>query len=116
MRLPTVAERLAERFTRPLAIDRVRALVAAAIKSAGKENDGVPFAALETEIESLLQEPPGAGLDVPDWIAALEDEVTTLRHERRHQQPADGLLQRIAQVQLDWDDLQRQLADDCPKD
>lgn len=114
MRLPTVAERLAERFTRPLAIDRVRALVAPAIAAADAGGDSAAFTALETEIDSLLQEPTGAGLDVPDWIAALEDEVTTLRHERRHHQPGDGLLQRIAQVQLNWDDLQQQLADDCP--
>src|SRR5690606_32834198 len=116
MRLPTVAERLAERFTRPLAIDRVRALAGPAIDAADSEEDNNAFIALETEVESLLQEPTGAGLDVPDWIAALEDEVTTLRHERRHHQPSDGLLQRIAQVQLDWEELQDQLADDCDDD
>ncbi|MEX2172602.1 MAG: hypothetical protein WD851_25000 [Pirellulales bacterium] len=116
MRLPTVAERLAERFTRPLAIDRVRALVAPAISAADSDGDCTAFMALEMEIEGLLQEPTGAGLDVPDWIAALEDEVTTLRHERRHHQPGDGLLQRIAQVRLNWDELQQQLADDCAQD
>ena len=34
MRLPTVTDRLAERFIRPLAIDRVRALVKPAMDEA----------------------------------------------------------------------------------
>ena len=38
MRMPTVADRLAERFVRPLAIDRIRALVAPAIAEARAAN------------------------------------------------------------------------------
>src|SRR4029077_5211014 len=72
VRLPSVAERLGERFTRPLAIDRVRALVAPAAAAAGT-CDRAPFTALQQEIASLAQEPAGAGLDLPDWLAALED-------------------------------------------
>jgi hypothetical protein len=110
MRLPTVAERLAERFTRPLAIDRVRALVAPAIEEA--DETGEAFAALEREIESLAGDPAGAGLDVPDWLAALEEEVTTLRIAHRHRQPSADLLRRIAQVPLQWHELQEQLSEE----
>ena len=46
-----------------------------------------PFAALEQEIASLAQEPAGAGLDLPDWLAALEEEVSMVRCRRR--QPVD---------------------------
>ena len=38
MRMPTVADRLAERFVRPLTIDRIRALVAPAIDEARLED------------------------------------------------------------------------------
>jgi hypothetical protein len=111
VRLASVAERLAERFTRPLAIDRVRALVARAMDSA-RSDDQTAFAALEQEIESLAHEPAGAGLDVPDWLAALEEEVSLVRCAKRHREPSDDLLRRIPQVRLSWEELQRQLASD----
>ena len=83
IRLPSIAERLSERYTRPLAIDRVRALVAPAI-AATESGDSASFAALQQEIASLAEEPAGAGLDLPDWLAALEDEASTVRCRRRH--------------------------------
>src|SRR5690606_36005993 len=74
MQLPTIAERLGERFVRPLAVDCLRALAAPAIEAADSEQDNGAFGTLEREIEQLMAEPCGAGLDVPDWIAALEEE------------------------------------------
>jgi hypothetical protein len=111
VRLPSVAERLGERFTRPLAIDRVRGLVGPAI-AAAETSDGEPFAALEQEIASLAEEPAGAGLDLPDWLAALEEEVSIVRCRRRHQD-SDDAPRRIRQVQLTWEEWQRQIADDA---
>jgi hypothetical protein len=113
IRLPTVAERLNERFTRPLAIDRVRALVGPAV-AAAKSGDPNPFAALRQEIASLAHEPAGAGLDLPDWLGALEEEVTMVRCTRRHRQTSDDTLRRVEQVRLTWDDWQQQIADDSP--
>lgn len=111
VRLPSVAERLGERFTRPLAIDRVRALVGPAVAAAGACNRA-PFGALQQEIASLAQEPAGAGLDLPDWLAALEEEVSMVRCRRRHQ-TGDEAPRRIQQVHLTWDQWLRQIADDC---
>jgi hypothetical protein len=112
VRLPSVAERLGERFTRPLAIDRVRALVGPAI-DAEETDDREPIAALQQEIASLAQEPAGAGLDLPDWLAALEEEVSIVRCRRRRQDTNDAP-RRIQQVQLSWDEWQRQIANDAP--
>ncbi len=111
VRLPSIAERLGERFTRPLAIDRVRALVGPAVAAADTENRE-PIAALQLEIASLAQEPAGAGLDLPDWLAALEEEVSMVRCRRRHQD-ADDAPRRIRQVSLTWDEWQHQIADDA---
>ncbi|HEX4414667.1 MAG TPA: hypothetical protein VH107_13625 [Lacipirellulaceae bacterium] len=111
VRLPSVAERLGERFTRPLAIDRVRALVGPAVDAAETE-DRAPITALEQEISSLAQDPAGAGLDLPDWLAALEEEVSHVRCRRRHQTIEDTP-RRIRQVHLTWDEWQRQIADDA---
>jgi hypothetical protein len=111
IRLPSVAERLSERFTRPLQIDRVRALVGPAT-AAAETGDGSPFAALRQEIASLAQEPAGAGLDLPDWLSALEEEVTMVRCARRHRQMSDDGFRRLEQVRLSWEEWQRQIADD----
>ncbi|WP_425396142.1 hypothetical protein [Aeoliella sp.] len=111
MRLPTIAERLGERFIRSLTVDRLRALAAPAIEAIDAEREDGSFEALESEITSLIAEPCGAGLDVPDWVAALEDEVTTIRRTRRHHPPEDSLLARIDQVSLKWEDLRKQLGE-----
>lgn len=111
LRLPSIAERLSERFTRPLAIDRVRALVGPAVAAAGT-NNAEPMAALQREIASLAQEPAGAGLDLPDWLAALEDEVSAIRCRRRHKQTAEDSPRQIEQVRLTWQQWQQQIAED----
>ena len=89
-------------------IDRVRALVRPAMDSAGS-GDATAFTALEQEIESLAREPAGAGLDVPDWLAALEEEVSLVRCAKRHREAGDDILRRLAQTRLGWEELQQQL-------
>ncbi len=53
MRLPTVDDRLAERFVRPLALDRVRALVAPAVDDARHGRSSEAFERLEQETDEL---------------------------------------------------------------
>jgi hypothetical protein len=108
IRLPTVAERLAERFTRPLTMDRMRALVEPAVSAAGTD-DKATFDVLRQEIDSMAQQPAGAGLDLPDWIEALEEEVRRCRCKRRRGHPEEGPPPRIAQATLSWEDWHRQI-------
>ena len=78
IRLASIAERLAERFTRPLAIDRVRALVKPAMDAAGSERPHrvrrpgagnrkpLPRAGRRRPRRSrLARRPGGGGLDGP---------------------------------------------------
>ena len=90
MRLPTVDDRLAERFVRPLAIDRVRALVAPAVEDARHARPSEAFERLERETDELTQEPTGVGLDVPGWLHALENEVRKARHNRTGREASPG--------------------------
>ena len=53
-----------------------------------------------------------AGLDLPDWLAALEEEVSMVRCRRRHQS-SDDAPRRIEQIRLSWEEWQRQIADDA---
>ncbi|QEG37900.1 hypothetical protein Pr1d_52480 [Bythopirellula goksoeyrii] len=111
MRLATIADRIAERFVRPLLIDRVKALVEPALSAEGSERQEA-FDALDREIASLADEPSGAGLDLPDWLSAMEDEVTSARSQHNHQSLSERLNNRIGQVCLTWDELLEQLGED----
>jgi hypothetical protein len=80
MRMPTIADRIQERFVRPMTVDRMRALVRPAMEEVKNSEDHTSFELLEHVAESLAREPSGVGLDVPPWLEALEDEVDRALH------------------------------------
>ncbi|MBT6155663.1 MAG: hypothetical protein HOK71_16755 [Planctomycetaceae bacterium] len=115
MRLPSVSDRLHERFVKPLAVNRMLALVAPAMQDAraGRSPSG-SFAMLREEINAYMQSAVGSGLDIPDWMRSLEQIVGK---EDRHagtatyQSEADFRLPRvllnrkeIRQQLKSWDD------------
>lgn len=109
MRMPTVADRLGERFVRPMVIDRIRALVQPAMSEARHGDPGANFALLRKEIELLTREPTGVGLDVPAWLMALEEEVATVTQgdvEAGFDTPWEVV---IPQITLSLEETQRQL-------
>ena len=109
MSMPTIADRLAERFVRPMDIDRVRALVEPAVREAALGGKCPAFEELRRETTELTREPTGAGLDVPAWLAALEEEVDRVcRPGRRIDDEPEPRL-AIAPVSLSWDEAWRQL-------
>ncbi|MEZ6133969.1 MAG: hypothetical protein R3C53_03565 [Pirellulaceae bacterium] len=84
MRMPTVADRLHERFTRPMTVDRMRSLVGPAIREfreTGETSD--LFDLLIEECKLMMEQPTGVGLDIPQWLAALEDEVDSVLERQR---------------------------------
>ena len=109
IRLRTVSDRIGEQFTRPLALDRVCALVEPAIVAAGPEGAGQALDALTAAIEPLASNPSGVGLDVPHWLRRLEAEVERIRSRATHAGtlPEDTL--RVPRAVLTIDELRRQL-------
>ena len=79
IRMSTVADRIAERFVRPMAIDRMRALVRPAMEEARRSGPRRVFELLEHETQILAGESTGIGFDVPVWLLALEEEVDRAR-------------------------------------
>lgn len=75
MRLPSVADRLGERFIRPLVVDRIRSLVGPAIKERLAGGKTPSFDLLEEEIDKLTAKPSGVGFEVPSWLDSLEEEA-----------------------------------------
>jgi hypothetical protein len=109
MRMPTVADRLAERFVRPLTIDRIRALVDPAIEE-GREGGAAPkFEMLQYDTECLTREPTGVGLDVPAWLVALEEEVEEVLHANHQGTNRDDFASVIPPILLTYEQAQQQL-------
>jgi len=87
MKMPTVADRLGERFLIPMTIDRMRALVRPAMKQLRLENGmshSPAFDLLVQEAHLMTREPTGVGLDVPAWLVALEEEVDRVVEGRQN--------------------------------
>ena len=109
MRLPTVDDRLGERFVRPLAIDRIKSLVKPAVARSSLR-DSAAFEQLERETSELADEPSGAGLDLPDWLVALEEEVDRETSQSAGREFSTDLLECMPRTRLSWDEFQQQLA------
>ena len=111
MRLRSIAERLEERFVRPLLIDRLRALIDPAMEEAGSDKTSAAFAQLCSGIAEFTKEPAGAGFEAPAWLDALQEEL-----DRLQSHDADSLGEEsiepylsIPQVRLPLKEARRQL-------
>lgn len=100
MRLPSIADRLGERFVRPLAIDQLCALVRPAMDELALGGEPEPFARLEREVGRFTKEPVGVGFDVPAWLDALESEVVRVRSRPSEQEGPPNLSPRFPQVRI----------------
>ena len=127
MRLPTITDRIAERFVQPLTIDRARALVKPAMNearpaphpqpsrrpssgtSSESESNSTAFELLEQEVEELAQEPTGVGLDVPAWLVGLEQEVEQECRVRSYLDNPNTRRPSLPQVPLSIEQVQQQL-------
>ncbi len=107
VRLRTVRDRLEERFTRPLEIDRAVAQVPAAAEAArrGEGEDNPALARLREAIEPLEATVSGVGLDVPVWIRRLEEALRQARD--RTAEPT--LLPHPPTLELSFEELEKQL-------
>jgi hypothetical protein len=106
MNMPTVAERLAERFVQPMTIDRLRALVEPAVRERGEGEASTYFSLLEQEANVLARECGGVGLDVPPWLIALEEEVIRARRADFDRDEEELLADVIPQVRLSFEQLE----------
>ncbi|MBS0211454.1 MAG: hypothetical protein JSS27_21135 [Planctomycetes bacterium] len=108
VRLPTVADRINERFIRGLEIDRVRALIKPAIEEPRVGLPPTAFELFEQELIEWAEHPTGAGIDVPAWLALLEQEAEqVVTRLRRHGDSAVDYLG--APTPTDWNDLVAQV-------
>ncbi len=115
IRMSTIADRLAERFVRPMAIDRMRALVTPAMEEATRPGPRPTFELLEHETEVLARESTGIGFDVPVWLLALEEEVDRAREPTHHRNFAQEIASAIECVAMSRQQVRDEL-DACKDD
>jgi len=78
IRLPSITDRLGEKFVKPLALDRIRALVLPSMREARGEEPPrgkSSFALLEKDVEKYLATSLGSALELQPWLQSLTDEV-----------------------------------------
>lgn len=109
MRLPSIADRLGERFVRPLDVDRLCARVRPAIDELRQGKPTSSFQQLEKEVAQFTNEPSGVGFDVPPWLEALEDEVQQIRSPLGDEEDPSDILAHVAQARLTQRELAKQM-------
>ena len=82
MRIRTVADRIHERFVKPLALDRLCALIDPAMDEATQTGRKRAFSELQKELKPFVATPTGVGLDLPEWLRRMESEVRRVEASR----------------------------------
>jgi hypothetical protein len=108
MHLRTVADRIDERFVKPLALDRLCAMIEPAVAEARRGGPGEAFARFETELERFAATTTGVGLDVPHWLRRLEAELQRVQASRSALAGLAENLFQIARVPMPLAELGRQ--------
>ncbi|MBI1913392.1 MAG: hypothetical protein HYS12_01335 [Planctomycetes bacterium] len=130
VRLNTVGDRLNERFVKPLALDRLKALIEPAMRESRGEVVGwwgsgegsrtpphhpttppphPSFARLQEELQAYTATPTGVGLDVPAWLRSLEAEVHRVQASQSTLAVLAEGFYRAPRRTLSLDELKRQL-------
>jgi len=107
MRLRTVGDLVQERFAKPLAQDRLCSLVEPAMLEARLPEGGKTFTHFDRALRPLTATPTGVGLDVPQWLRRLKQEVDHVRESQTSIAVlAEGLLQ-VPQKDLSLEELRK---------
>lgn len=75
IRMESVSRRLEGKFAHQMQIDRLKALVAPAMKDPLNRKSARVFELLNHEAKAFARSTMGVGVDLPAWLAALESEV-----------------------------------------
>ncbi len=109
MQMPTVADRLAERFVFPMTVARICALVEPAVRDAVEGKTSAAFDRLEKETAKLAANPSGVGLDAPSWLITLEEEAENVRRPAHERDETIRLNHIVPQRRLSLEEIEDQV-------
>jgi hypothetical protein len=108
MKLPSITERLEEKFIRPLQVDRLCAMVRPAMEELCDGREQTTFPQLEKLVGQFTRKIAGAGFETPDWLAALEDEAEQVQAPLIEDDFPDPYL-NLPEARLTLDEARRQI-------
>ena len=79
IQMESVGRRLEGKFVHEMQIDRLRSLVKPAMEDPDSKKSQRCFEKLQQETRAFIKATPGVGVDLPAWLAELENEVQQLR-------------------------------------
>ncbi|HEV2946778.1 MAG TPA: hypothetical protein VGX70_05345, partial [Gemmataceae bacterium] len=109
LRLASISERVREKFETPMEMDRFCALVEPAMEYEDRSEAARYFDQLRRQVDSLSAHPSGSGMEVPNWLSRLEQEVQ--RVEAFHLEDAhvsEDFLE-TAQIRLSLEDVRQEI-------
>ncbi|MFM8188581.1 MAG: hypothetical protein ACKN85_08885 [Pirellula sp.] len=111
MMMTSVADRLNERFIKPMTIDRMRALIRPAMRQlrSSDQQESRAFDLLVQELHLMMREPTGVGLEVPAWLMVLQEEVDRVLDQEQNSLPSNRLERAIPLVSLSLEEVRSQL-------
>ena len=109
MRMPTIADHLNQRFVKPLAVNRILALIHQAVADSQAGVDSPSFVELRREVDLYLTDSWGSGVDIPPWLRQLEKEVYDVVDPDEGGRPAADAELAMSAVPLTKDEFQKQL-------
>jgi hypothetical protein len=110
MRLPSVAERLAQRFVLPLEIDRLCAFLRPAVEEIRGNRPPVALRQLEEQINRFTAAPAGSGYELPAWLEALDRELERVQWQSDAEEEEDPELHfRLPEGRLSRAEVERQI-------
>jgi hypothetical protein len=111
MKMPTVADRLNERFVKPMAIDRMRALIRPAMRQlrSNDREESRAFELLVQEAHLMMREPTGVGLEIPAWLVMIDEEVDRVVHQQMNLPQVQRLERAVPHILASLEEIRRQL-------
>ena len=111
MLMPTIAEKIGERFVQPTAVHRACSLIEPAIREGRASQRSSCFELLQQETQTMVEECGGVGLDIPQWLLSLEDEVDRVRRPPFDRDEQELLSEVLPQMPLTQEQLEELLND-----
>lgn len=107
MRMESVGRRIEGRFSDQMQIDRLCALVPPAMEDPDHPACQRSFRMLQKQAEIFVDSTPVVGINLPGWLAALENQVEQYQLSQKNHEKQSS--QSLPAFQLDLNSLERQL-------
>ena len=105
--MKSVGDRLDERFVKPMAINKLCALLAPSIQEARKGGETPSFTRFLELVKEFTKDAIGTGYEPPDWLEEIEEEINRYRNRSEEDDEMLDLKDFIPSIPLRKTDIQR---------